>query len=32
MDLEMMRERVETGSDIERDVFPELFEAVETTR
>lgn len=32
MDLEMMRERVERDSDIERDVFPELLETIEETR
>lgn len=32
MDLEMMRERVESDSDIERDAFPKLLEAVETVR
>jgi enoyl-CoA hydratase/carnithine racemase len=30
MDLEMMRNRVEEDSDIERDVFPELLDTIET--
>lgn len=32
MDLEMMRERVEPDSEIERDVLPELLETIETVR
>jgi len=32
MDLEMMRDRVEADSDVERDVFPDLLAAVESAR
>lgn len=32
MDLEMMRDRVEPGSGIDRDVFPDLLAAIEETR
>ncbi|MFT4884675.1 MAG: enoyl-CoA hydratase/carnithine racemase [Natronomonas sp.] len=32
MDLEMMRNRVEEDSDIEREVFPELLDAIENAR
>lgn len=32
MDLQMMRQRVEADSGIERDVFPALLEAIETAR
>ena len=32
MDLEMMRDRVEPDSEIDRDVFPEVLETIETTR
>ncbi|WP_440769465.1 enoyl-CoA hydratase/isomerase family protein [Natronorubrum sp. DTA28] len=32
MDLEMMRDRVEPDSEIDRDVFPELLETIEETR
>ncbi|SDJ85534.1 enoyl-CoA hydratase/isomerase family protein [Natronorubrum texcoconense] len=32
MDLEMMRNRVEPDSEIDRDVFPELLETIEETR
>ncbi|MFC4436810.1 MULTISPECIES: enoyl-CoA hydratase/isomerase family protein [Natrialbaceae] len=32
MDLEMMRDRVEPDSEIDRDVFPTLLEAIEETR
>ncbi|WP_339104165.1 enoyl-CoA hydratase/isomerase family protein [Haloterrigena salinisoli] len=32
MDLEMMRDRVEPDTEIDRDVFPEVLETIETTR
>ncbi|WP_336136084.1 enoyl-CoA hydratase/isomerase family protein [Natronomonas amylolytica] len=32
MDLEMMRDRVEEDSDIERDIFPDLLDAIENAR
>ncbi|ADB60197.1 Enoyl-CoA hydratase/isomerase [Haloterrigena turkmenica DSM 5511] len=32
MDLEMMRDRVEPDAEIDRDVFPEVLETIETTR
>ncbi|QSW98384.1 enoyl-CoA hydratase/isomerase family protein [Haloterrigena alkaliphila] len=32
MDLEMMRDRVESDSEIDRDVFPEVLDTIETAR
>ncbi len=32
MDLQMMRDRVERDADVERDVFPDVLEAIETAR